>query len=160
MTKGDNINLFNALNKLGNLVGVRFAYAVSRNISLLKPEYEAIQEAIKPSEAFTAYEKERIALVESFAKKDEKGKAVSENGAYVLEDQEGFDKAFELLKETHKEAVDGRTAQQDEVNELLKNESTVELHKVSLDNVPEGITVAQLHSISDIISEEIPTPYK
>lgn len=159
-TKGDSINLFNALNKLGHLVGVRFAYAVSRNIALLKPEYEAIQEAIKPSEAFTAYEKERIALAESFAKKDEKGKAISENKMYVLEDKDGFEKAFEALKETHKDAIEARKKQEEEVNELLKTESTVALHKVMLDNVPEGITVEQMHSIVEIISEEIPTPYK
>ncbi len=66
MTKEDGLNLFNALNKLGYLSGVKFAYAVSKNMGLLKSEADSLTKANEP------YENARIELAKKYSKKDEK----------------------------------------------------------------------------------------
>ncbi|MFA6077366.1 MAG: hypothetical protein WC735_04825 [Candidatus Paceibacterota bacterium] len=153
MTKGDNINLFSTLNKLGKLTGVKFAYAVARNLAFLKPEYEALQEAVKPTEDFVKYEEERVELAKEYAKKDAEGKPISENNAYVLEDKETFDVKFIELKKKHKKTLEAREAQLKEQEELLKTDSTLVLYKVKIEDVPKDITVAQMNSILEIVED-------
>jgi len=165
-TKGDNINLFNALSdkRLGQLVGAKFAYAVSRNLSLLQPEIDAIKKALEATDEFVKYDAERVKLAESHAKKDEDGKALKVKNAqgleeFVLEDKEAFEKAFEALKEEHKAVLDAREAQVKEQNDLLKTESTITLYKIALADVPNTITTEQMKSISEIVSDEVLSPF-
>jgi hypothetical protein len=166
MIKSDILVLNQNLNKLGNLTGVKFAYGVSRNLSLIKPEIESLQKALEPSEAYQEFEKERIVIVEKYAKKDDKGKPIKYRDEkkveqYEIEEgkQEELDKEFEILKIEHQEAFDAREKQIAEYNELLKTESSVILHKIALADVPQNISVAQMYGISDIIDESIPSPY-
>lgn len=159
MTKKDSVDLYVNLNKLGNLSGVKFAYAVSRNIALLKPEIEALDKSMEISEEFKKFEDLRMEVVKKFAKKDEKGEPVSVNNNYVLANQADFDIAFDVLKSEHKEIWENRLKQIEEYNELLKTDSSVVLHKVSLSDIPNNITVTQMYSISAIVDESVPSPY-
>jgi len=161
MLKSDLLVLNQNLNKLGNLSGVKFAYCVSRNLSLIKPEIESLQKIVEPSEEYQKFDKERIEMVEKFAKKDEKGKAIQVNNNYEIEEgkQEELDKEFGILKMEHQEAFDAREKQIAEYNELLKTELTIVLHKIALADVPQNITVQQMYGISDIVEESIPSPY-
>jgi Fe2+ transport system protein B len=165
MTKADNISLYNVLSdkKLQSLTGVKFAYAVSKNLSLLQPEIDALKKALESKEDYNKYEEARIELAKKHAKKDEKGKEVTtlgKNGQeeYVMEDMSIFEKAFKALKEEHKEAIDARDEQIKEQNELLKTDSTIELHKVSLSDVPQDITVGQMQGISAMVTDDIISP--
>jgi hypothetical protein len=161
MTKNESVALYQSLNKLGNLKGVKFAYGVSRNISLLKPEIESLEKAVTVSEEYKEFENKRIALVEKFSKKDEKGKFVKVNNNYEIEEgkQEELDKEFEALKAENQEVFDSRLKQIEEYNELLKTESTVVLYKVALSEVPTDISVQQMFGISAIVDEAVPSPY-
>ena len=160
MKKSDSIVLFQALNKLGNLAGVKFAYAVNRNLALLKPELESLEKASAPSEEYMKFEKEiRIPMVEKFAKKDDKGKPIQKDNQYEIEDQKGLVKAFAKVKEENKEVFEAREKQVLEYNELLKTDSDVVLFKISKDELPSNISVAQLNGIMAIVSEDIPSPY-
>jgi hypothetical protein len=160
MTKGEAISLYNALGKLGYLSGVKFAYAVSKNLSLLKPELEALQKAVEPSEEYKVYDKKRVELAEKYAKKDENEKAVIINNEYKIENQKEFNKEFEKLKKEFPKEIEIRDNQIKEQNELLKTEYTGELYKVSLFDIPKEITVAQMDSIMAIVSEDLVSPYK
>jgi hypothetical protein len=153
MTKGENINLYATLTKLGKFAGVKFAYAVAKNISLLKPEYEALVKAVEPSDDFKKFEIERVELAKYYAKKNEAGEPISKDGKYELEDEKVFEFAFEALKETHKLAIDARHTQIKEQEELLKEESTVVLYKVKLEEVPKDITAEQMSGLLEIIEE-------
>lgn len=161
MTKADILNLNQALNQLGNLTGVKFAYGVSRNIAILKPELEALQKAIDPTDEYKKFDEERLEIVKKYAKKDEKGEFIIKDNNYEMADQAGFDKEFEEFKKKdgNKELFDARKKQLDEYNEMLKTESDVKLFKILLSEVPPTINVRQMHGISKIISEEVPTPY-
>jgi hypothetical protein len=161
MTKGESIELFTALGKLGKLKGVKFAYAISRNYSLLRTEMESLEKVSYPSKDFQEFEKKRIALVEKFSKKDKDGNPEKQGNNYIIEDgkQPELDAEFEILKKENQELWDARLKQIEEYNELLKTESTLTLHKISLSNVPVDISVEQLHSISEIIEEGVESPY-
>ena len=160
MIKSEALLLHKNLNLLGALTGVKFTYAVARNLSLLKSEVESIDKAIEGSEKFMEYDKARIALVELHAEKDDKGKAKIETSArgaqqYVIdEDNKFFKKAFDTLKEKHKEAVDARDKQTEEYIKLLATDSDVKVYKVKLDDVPKEISAVQMAGIYDIFSEE------
>ena len=159
MIKSEIINLFQSLQKLGNLSGVKFAYAVSRNIAILKPEVEALNKALEGSDEFKQFDEKRVELAKKHAKKDDKNKPLVNRGQFEIENQEAFDAEFETLKSEHQEVWDARQKQVDDYNDLLKTESELQLYKVSLTDVPVNITVAQMHSISDIVTEEITSPF-
>ena len=133
------------------LPGVKFAYAVARNIQALKPEVTALQEAIKQSPEYQAYEKARVDLATKHASKDEKGKPVIVGNEFAIEDQEAFDKAIEELKEKHKTTIEAREQQLKDFNELLEKDVDVTLFKVALEDVPQNITTNQMTSIFEII---------
>ena len=160
MKKSEVLLLYKALNRLGSLTGVKFAYAVSKNINILKNEIESLDKAMEPSEKFMEYDKARIALVELHAEKDDKGKAKIETSAsgaqqYVIdEENKMFKKAFDTLKAKHKEAVDARDKQTEEYIKLLATDSDVKVYKVKLDDVPKEITAVQMSGIYEIVDGE------
>lgn len=160
MTKAETRDLYLSLNKLGNKKGVKFAYGVSRNVSLLKPEMDSLDKAVEATPEFKAFDEKRIELVKKHSKKDDKGNPVMKNqNDYDIEDLDAFNKAFEDLKSDNQEVFDTRIKQLEEFTELMKSESEVKLFKISLDNVPEDITVTEMYSLRDIIEEAVPSPY-
>lgn len=146
------LNLADALSKI-NLPGVKFAYGVSKNLNILKPEVIALEEARKQSPEFQQYEKERVVLAIKHSEKDEKGKPIILENQYKLADQEAFDAEFIVLKEKHKDAIEKREAQVKEFNDLLEKEVKLELHKIKLEDVPATITTKQMNDIFDLIEE-------
>src|SRR3990167_5070475 len=127
MLKKEILQLYRALNTLGQLQGVKFAYAVSRNLAILKPEIEALEKASSPTPEFMEMDKERIKLVEEHAEKDEQGKPKKKGNEYVIPEdkKEDFENAFEAFKLEHKELFDAREKQIEEYNALLQTESEI-----------------------------------
>lgn len=154
LTKQGILDLNAALNSCGNLTGVKFAYAIARNKTKLKPEIEAMQEAYKASDSFLQYDKERIELAIKHAKKID-GKPQIENGEYVIEDKEKFDNDLKLLRETHREAIEARGKQEKDFTELLKEEVEIDLYTIPPSYVPENISANQMTGIISIVQEEL-----
>lgn len=153
MTNNELIELYSNLSALTSLKGAKFNYAVAKNISLLKPEVEAIRSSVKHTELFEAYEKERIALCEKHAKKDENKNPIKESNNYVIDDLKAFSEALKSLQEVHKEAMTEQEKQLADLETLLKAENTIELYKISLSDVPDEITTVQMNALYPIISE-------
>ena len=159
ITKGEALVLFKNLNQLGNLSGVKFTYAVARNINLLKTELESLEKSMELPENFKKFDSERIELVEKYAEKDENGKPKkekTENGSeqYVMgENEKKFEKEFNTLKTKHKEAVSLREKQFEEYTKLLTTDSEVQLYKIKLDDIPKEITARQMAGIYAIVEE-------
>lgn len=153
MTKQEMFTLYKSLNQLGQLKGVKFAYAVSRNLKKIQPEIDAMDKSFEPSEDFKKFDEERVELAKTHAKKDANGEPETKNNQFIMEDQAVFEVEFTALREKYAEAVKEREDQAKEYDELLKTESSVELYKVKLENVPVDITAMQLHSINEIIEE-------
>lgn len=159
MTKQEMVQLFQALNTMGTKKGVKFAYGVSRNLAIMKPEIEAIEKAGNPTEEFKKVDELRVAIAEKYAKKDEAGKPITADNAYVMENTEEMEKEFAVLKEENKEVFEARETQVKEYLELLKTDSVFVPHKILLSDVPSDISVQEMYSISPIIAEEIPSPF-
>ena len=160
MTKGEALVLFKNLNQLGNLNGVKFSYAIARNISLLKPELESLEKSMELPESFKKFDTERIELVEKYAEKDENGKPKkekAENGSeqYVMgKEEKKFEKEFAILRTKHKEAVNLREKQIEEYTKLLTTDSQVGLYKIKLDDIPSEITARQMAGIYEIVEDK------
>lgn len=158
MKRTEIVNLYNGLNSVGNLVGVIFGYAVNKNLAILKPEIEALQKALTPSEKFLEYDVKRVDIVKKYAKKDEKGEfvllEVGGKKSYDVAGQEDtVENEVKPLKEEYKAAIEDNEKQMIEYNTLLEQESNVELYKVKLENVPKDITAAQMTAIFPIVEE-------
>lgn len=152
MTNKNIIALYNDLKAI-NLKGVKFSYGIAKNLSILEIEIKAIEKTTEFTPDFKNYEKERIELASKHAKKDEEGKVVIENGRYILEDKDTADQEFKELREKYKEALEERDQQLEDYKALLEEESSVELFKIKLSDVPEDISTEQMTSIFAIIEE-------
>lgn len=144
--------LYNGLNTLGGLQGVKFTYFVAKNKALLESEIKDMKEVIKTSEEYNVYEKARIALAEEHAVKED-GKPVVKDNRYVMEDKEAFNKACEALKLEHKDAIDQRKKQVEDFNKFLEEEIELNLHNIQLTDVPTNITVEQMEIIEPLVKD-------
>lgn len=153
MTKQEVLALFNGLNKVGSLVGVKFAYGVSKNLSKLKPEVEALEKSLEAPETYKSFDDARLELAKSHAVRDEDGNPTVKNSNFVLLNESKFEAELEELKKEHKDAVDAREIQLKEYEELLKTDVSLDLHKIKLDDVPAEITTAEMFGILPIIEE-------
>ena len=159
LTRQEILNLNQALSSVGNLTGVRFAYAVARSLDKLKPEIEAIRKASTPKENFVKYDQERVELAKNYAiKVDGKPQTIVLEGReqYKIQDAEGFNKELEALKVKHKEAIDEQTKREKDIMEILKEPVEIELHMVDFKYVPQEISTQQMAGILPIVREDIP----
>lgn len=130
MTLNDARVRFSNLMELSNKhLPVKLSYAIGKNIIKFKDEVDLS-------------EKKRIELAERYAKKDDKGTPMVENGEYAIEtaDKEQFKK---------------------EVEELLKEEIDVDIRIVSMTAIEtvdetryDALTPAEIVSIDFMMSEE------
>lgn len=146
-------SLFDGLNELGGLKGVKLAYAIAKNVSVLTPEIEAFKKSLEPTKEFSDYEKTRIEILEKYAKKDDDGKPIIEGNEYVLENKDEALKEIASHSENHKDVIEARQKQIGEFNDLMDKENAVSLHKVSLKDIPEDVTTKQMVTLLKIIED-------
>lgn len=147
--------LYQGVESVSGLKGVRFAYAMARNKLALKRELETLQEAIKASDKFIEYDKKRVDLCEQYADKDDKDEPKLENNEYVFSkaNKVKFDKELDKVREEYKTVIDERTAQLKEFGELLKKESEFKPYMIAYESVPEEITTDAMSRIIELIED-------
>ena len=152
----DIVELYSGLKGLANLSGAKFAYAVARNLAILKSEIRLLQKAGAPSQEFIKYEEERFDLATEHAKKKD-GKPLTEliNGIekFVLKDKVEFEKKYVIIRKKHLETINKRKKQLKEVEELMEVESEVDLFMIPQSYVPDEINTNQMAGILPIIRE-------
>lgn len=153
------VNLYGALNSLGGKAfNVRVAYAISKNKQKVQKEIDAFNEALKPTEAFKTYEKERIALAKLHSKKDDTGNPVTKmtpvGELFVMENQLNYDKLLNELQEKHKEAVEEHKERLRQRDEMLEDTITLDLHGVKLSDLPETMSVSEMEAVALFIIED------
>ena len=144
--------IFSGLKSLGNLKGVKLAYAVSKNSDKMERQLKHLEGLVKPTEAFEAYEKKRVAIVEKYAEKDAEGNAMIENNMYKV-DPELVKPEVEALDLEMPEALEERKAQLKEFEEGLGMDQTLEIHMVKLEDLPVDISVSQMNHIKFMLAE-------
>lgn len=158
ITKREATELFQNLQSVGNLSGPRFVYVIAKNISILKDEIKALNEAQKPTDEFMEFDKERVELAKQFAAKDKDGKPRTfmdgNQSKFVIEDIDAFEKAAKKLKKEHKEAVEAREKQMEDFNKIMEEEIDIHLYGLNQEDLPEDITARQLSGIFLLMNEE------
>jgi len=157
MTNQKIVDLYQGLMSISSLTGVKFAYAVARNVDILKREIDSLRKANVPSEDYMKFEEARAKLAESHAVKvDGTPQKKFEDGMerFVIRDQAKFEKEFEELRVTHKSAVVARKKQLKEFDELLENEVEVDLFTIPFSYIPESISAKQMVDILLIVKEK------
>jgi hypothetical protein len=153
MKNNELYQLADGLGKMGDLTGVKFAYAIVKNKRIVEDEIKLLSESLKASDKFTEFDKKRVEIVKEHADKDEKGEAKIEGNQYVVSDTKAMEAAIDPLKEEYKDAIEAREAQIKEFSEMLEKEINIELYKIKQDDLPKDISVAQLESIRWIVEE-------
>lgn len=141
MNKGDLLNLWGIFTLLQSVkANVKFSYAVAKNRVKIKPEVEAIQEAMKPSDEYLKFEQERFALLQEYGDKDEKGRIKMENGnVHITEKLDEFNEKLDALKKTHADAITANEDHLKEVDTLLAEDFKFDPFQVSLEMFPDEI---------------------
>ena len=128
-----------------NLKGVKFAYAIAKNIRLIRAEVELLEKA--KSEKYKEYDNKRLELAKKHAQKDDKGNPQIVNNSYILENQEVFNDEFEILKKEYESEIK-------EYEDLLNTENDIKLYKIKLVDIPLDITAGQMLVIEEIVEGE------
>lgn len=141
--RGDLKVIAQILNKIsGEKVNGKLAFAIAKNIYIMKGELEALEAAEKA--AIGEFETKRIALCEKHADKDENGEVITIDGKYQgLIENTAFIAEFSSLNSEYKPKFD-------ELEELLKTEIEIQFTKISAEDVS-SITPAEAYALLPLI---------
>lgn len=166
MTNEAIIRLYNGLMAVQHLPGAKFAYNVSRNIGILKPVGESIEKALVIPEGYHKYEEEkekrRKEICISNARKDSEGKPKSKNNngrsEYDIEDTDKCTAELNAMeaaiKEEYKELIEEMAKGKQDYIQFLQAENDGQfqkLYRLTQEDLPQGITPAQLLNIMEIL---------
>ncbi len=159
MKKLDLYRLKQGLESVGDLAGIKFAYAVAKNLRKVAAEVSILDDLFAPSAAFARYEECRLALCEQHSEKDEDGKPRVVNGSngtftYAIADRAAFEAELQKIRVVHEKAIKDRDDQVRRHEEFLKEPAELDLHLIDLDLVPEQISAGQMAAILEIVREE------
>lgn len=143
------------------------AWGLAKNKKLAQAEFDLVEEARKnivfPSE-IEEYEKERIALCEEIAEKDENGNPIQvprgapfNDSVYKIttKNQVELTKKLDVLKnEKYKEAFAEKEEIDKKFTELLKEEREINWHKIKLADFPQAISVEEMEGLLPLVWEE------
>jgi len=154
--KKELITIWNTLEGLkGTQYSRKFSYGIVRNKKILRDEVESLQEAQTPADEYIAYEKERIALCEEYADKDETGKAVQVKGQYYFsEENPKFKELMKALVDKNKQVLEDAVKKEKEFLDILEETVDLPIYKMALDVFPESIDIAVLEVLEVFIKEE------
>lgn len=154
------VKLFNDLKEIQKkpYYGTKFAYVISKNISILKNEIEIISNSLPKlnEEELGKYNKERVGLAIEYSEKNDDGEAVIENNRYKIKNgvKDEFEKKNEELKEKYSEIIAESDKIQKEEEKLLEQESdSIDLRKIKLDELPDNLTPIDFALIAEIVEE-------
>lgn len=171
MTNREAHELRQGLEQVSQLPGAKFAYAVSKNKDKIDRDFKHLRKTLenekiqefqeKQNEIMSEFERKKSEVLEKHAKKNKNGdplynKSKDENGQMRTEydiPEENMDPQgqIEKLKEEYKEAFEEFDKQKKEFQQLMEEESSVELHTISEDQLPDGITSEQMDAILPIV---------
>lgn len=135
--------------------GLKFAYALQKNIRLMKQAISSIFELLQPTPGFNEYEKDRIKLAEKFSEKDKDGKpkTIEDGSRFKIKDKKKFEAELKKLQKKHEKAINHRQDQEHLFNEKLEEECTVNFHFIKEKDLPENLSLRQLDIISSFMYE-------
>lgn len=131
--------------------GLKFAYALQKNIRLMKQEIKNLYTIISPDEDYKAYDKEREALAKEHSEKDKDGNPVVEEERYKIKNKKKFDKALEVLQKKYDKAFKQQRDKEAFFNERLEDDCKIEFHYITEKDLPEDMSARQLDIVSSFM---------
>jgi len=136
---------------------VKFNYLLNKNKRLIDEEQKTLAEISKPSDKIVEFETKRLELCRTHCTKDDDGNPVlnkDTNRFEGLDKSAKFKKAFEKLAKEYDEAIKENQEKMNQYDELLQEESKVELVKIPIDIVPDDVIAGNdLAILMEIIEE-------
>ena len=128
VTNQELVDLANGLHLVKDLKGVKFALVVAKNMENLQKELKHIEDASRPSEEFVKIAQTVQELT-----------------------QQGKEEEAKQLENDNKSLEEDRKKQMTEVQELLKEKSTVQIYTIYSNQLPHDISAEQVVKINKII---------
>ena len=158
-SKTEMLNLYGCIKNI-NVDGaeVKFKYALARNIKKLEPEFEAVQEALKPNKEYIDYEEEQKQLNQKYILKDKDGKPVpgdrpnsfkiDDNNPDYLKEKLDFESKNETIIKAQQEKIETID------KEFLKSEIDCDIYQISFKDVPvDKLQPQELYALFPMIKE-------
>lgn len=124
------LEILESLEEFSNYADVRLSYIIAKNISIIRPEIDAIKKAGEPSKEFVEFDQQRLEVCKSFATKDSHGEPIIKNGLFIITDTEKFEKNIKSLQEKYVLIIEKRNLQLEKLNVLLNDTIDIEFYKV------------------------------
>ena len=158
MKASDIINLSGEINKLNNLTGIKFVYAINKNKKIILNAANKIKnglnklspELIKLSEEFG---EEHNKIIEKNAKVDQNGNFISKGLSCEISNMAQYLREKKSLEARYKKLIDAEKELKEDNEVLLDKEIDIKFHKIKLIDVPANITIEQMGIIEDMIEE-------
>jgi hypothetical protein len=149
-----------ALYGIGQLPGEKISYFFSKNINLLKREFERMNkhiESIRPekTEKITEFLKEDEQIHKDFTNKDDQGNPIIKNGQYDIPQENIPSLKFALAQLADKYPDESKAFDdyKKALDTYMTNDVTVELHTISRGHLPEQLTGFQRVELEFLISD-------
>lgn len=131
-----------------------FAYAIVQNRAKMRVEIKKLNKAKEPSDAYVAFDAERLALCALFANKDAQGNVVHDGERYDIPDEKRplFDFNANEIRERHAEAIEAYKLQASNYDKLLDGEVPCpEFVLIPLRALPGSMTARQLEPLQSML---------
>ena len=154
MKNKDLITLNTALQEVSDIKGKDFAYAVFKNKSIIEKELEIFNQLQRePHPEFQNYEQERNILCITHSVKNEDGNPRIQDNRYEIDpvQQIDFQNEFEDLKEKYKEVISDMQQAENDYNEFLEKETSIDLIKIKFSDLPNDVNADFLEKIQWMI---------
>jgi len=154
------INLYANLKELKELTGVKFSYAIAKNIKIIENEIENINASLKQTKEEEEYNKKYKEICIKHSIKDDNGEPIVKREgnyeSYSFDNKELFDIDIENLRKENKEVLELIKEKEKNYNKFLNEEisNDIKLFKIELQYIPENITTEQMNNIFEIVIED------
>jgi len=112
------------------------------NDERIQSNVKAIREIAKPSESYAEYEQKRHDIISKYADVDGDGNIILQDNRWVIFKEGTKDLAvseMNALNDEYKDVLELRIKDIEEYNELLESEVELNIHMVSIDDIPDAI---------------------
>ena len=165
--RGQLYDLYEGLSRVRQ-VGAKFCYVIAKNKNKLESEIKAQEKAKEPSDEYKQFLVLAEEVRKAHAKKDRRGNPVmipkmgpdgQQRFFYDIPDAENeegpFLKEISALEKKHLKLIKEQEAKEKEYAEkFLLEDTDIELHKIRLEEIPEGISQEEMDGIYPIIFKD------
>jgi len=137
MKNRDLYKIYEDLKALNDAAGARLSFVIGKNLKLIKDELQLIEASFTMSDEYKEFQKKRISLCTAYSNKNEDESPVMIDNRFDIIDAKEFSKFFNILKEEYKEVIKINISKEEDYENLLNEECTLELVNIKLDLIPD-----------------------